>query len=213
MLHKVLAIRNLSTSAYTLRLERKGLLFKAGQCFNLGIKNSGVNREYSIYSGENDSYLEFLIKEIKGGAVSPFIRQSLVGEEINLYGPYGSFIIDPKTVNSAQFTFICSGTGIAPFHSFIRSYPNLKYHLINGIRFLSERYDYDKLDITKITTCVSREKWNGFNGRITSYFCKTIINTEKTFYLCGNQKMIQEVYDLLQKNKVSGNKILAEAFF
>jgi hypothetical protein len=25
--------------------------------------------------------------------------------------------------------------------------------------------------------------------------------------------MIQEVYDLLQKNKVSGNKILAEAFF
>jgi ferredoxin-NADP reductase len=213
VLHKVLAIRNLSTSAYTLRLARNGLLFKAGQCFNLGIKNSGVNREYSIYSGENDSYLEFLIKEIKGGAVSPFIRQSLVGEEINLYGPYGSFIIDPKIVNSAQFIFICSGTGIAPFHSFIRSHPNLKYHLINGIRFLSERYDYDKLDLTKITTCVSREKWNGFNGRITSYFREIAINTENIFYLCGNQKMIQEVYNLLQRNKVSGNNIFTEAFF
>ena len=213
VLHKVLAIRNLSTSAYALRLERNGLLFKAGQCFNLGLKNSGVNREYSIYSGENDSYLEFLIKEVKGGAVSPFIRQALEGEEVNLYGPYGSFIIDPKTVNSAQFIFICSGTGIAPFHSFIKSHPNLKYHLINGIRFLSERYDYDKLDLTKITTCVSREKWNGFNGRITSYFHEIAINTENIFYLCGNQKMIEEVYNLLQKNKVSGNKILTEAFF
>jgi ferredoxin--NADP+ reductase len=213
VLHKVLAIRNLSTSAYTLRLERKGLLFKAGQCFNLGIKNSGVNREYSIYSGENDSYLEFLIKEIKGGAVSPFIRKSLVGEEINLYGPYGSFIIDPKIVNSAQFIFICSGTGIAPFHSFTRSHPNLKYYLINGIRFLSERYDYDEFDLTKITTCVSREKWDGFNGRITSYLHKTKINTENIFYLCGNQKMIQEVYNLLQRNKVSGNNIFTEAFF
>ena len=213
MLHKVLAIRDLSTSTYTLRLERNGLLFKAGQCFNLGLKNSGVNREYSIYSGENDSYLEFLIKEVKGGVVSPFIRQSLVGEEINLYGPYGSFTIDTKTVNTAQFIFICSGTGIAPFHSFIRSHPNLQYHLINGIRFLSERYDYDKLDLTKITTCVSREKWAGFNGRITSYFRQTTINTESIFYLCGNQKMIQEVYDLLQKNNVSGNKIFTEAFF
>ena len=213
MLHKILAIRNLSTSAYALRLERNGLLFKAGQCFNLGLKNSGVNREYSIYSGENDSYLEFLIKEVKGGAVSPFIRQALEGEEVNLYGPYGSFIIDPKTVNSAQFIFICSGTGIAPFHSFIKSHPNLKYHLINGIRFLSERYDYDKLDLTKITTCVSREKWDGFNGRITSYFHEIAINTENIFYLCGNQKMIEEVYNLLQKNKVSGNKILTEAFF
>ena len=70
-----------------------------------------------------------------------------------------------------------------------------------------------KLDLTKITTCVSREKWDGFNGRITSYFRKTIINTENIFYLCGNQKMIQEVYDLLQRNKVSGNKIFTEAFF
>jgi len=213
VLHKVLAIRNLSTSAYALRLERNGLLFKAGQCFNLGLKNSGVNREYSIYSGENDSYLEFLIKEIKGGAVSPFIRQSSVGREINLYGPYGSFIIDPKIVNSAQFIFICSGTGIAPFRSFTRSHPSLKYRLINGIRFLSERYDYNEFDLTKITTCVSREKWDGFNGRITSYLRKTKINSENFFYLCGNQKMIQEVYVLLQRNKVSGNKIFTEAFF
>ena len=121
MLHKVLEIRNLSTTAYALRLERKGLSFKAGQCFNLGLKNSGVNREYSIYSGENDDYLEFLIKEVKEGTVSPSLRKVTLGEEINLHGPYGSFVIDPIKVEQVQFCFICTGTGIAPFHSFIRS--------------------------------------------------------------------------------------------
>ena len=143
MLHKILAIRNLSTTAYALRLERKYLSFRAGQCFNLGLKNSGVNREYSIYSGENDCYLEFLIKEVKEGTVSTSLRQVALGEEINLHGPYGSFTIDPIKVKQVQFCFICTGTGIAPFHSFVRSHSNLDYHIINGIRSLSERYDYD----------------------------------------------------------------------
>ena len=52
MPHKLINIRNLSSTAYVIRLERKNIIFKAGQCLNLGIKGSGVNREYSIYSGE-----------------------------------------------------------------------------------------------------------------------------------------------------------------
>ena len=213
MEHKVIAIRNLSTSAYVLKLERKGLLFKAGQCFNIGLKNSGVNREYSIYSGENDQYLEFLIKEIKEGVVSPSLRLAAIGKEINLYGPYGSFIINPKKVKQVQFCFISTGTGIAPFHSFVRSHQNLNYCIINGVRFLTERYDYDNYHHSKITTCVSRQKWPGFNGRVTDYLSKMPINKKNIFYICGNQKMIQEVYELLRENKISGDQIFTEAFF
>ena len=213
MLHKVLEIRNLSTTAYALRLERKGLSFKAGQCFNLGLKSSGVNREYSIYSGENDDYLEFLIKEVKEGIVSPSLRKVPLGEEINLHGPYGSFVIDPIKVEQVQFCFICTGTGIAPFHSFIRSHPNLDYQIINGIRFLNERYDYDEYHPLKITTCISREKSTGFHGRLTGYLSKIPVDTKSIFYICGNQKMIQEAYEILRKKNVSGNHIFTEAFF
>ena len=213
MLHKVLEIRNLSTTAYALRLERKGLSFKAGQCFNLGLKSSGVNREYSIYSGENDDYLEFLIKEVKEGTVSPSLRKVASGEEINLHGPYGSFVIDPIKVEQVQFCFICTGTGIAPFHSFIRSHPNLDYQIINGIRVLNERYDYDEYHPLKITTCISREKSTGFHGRLTDHLSKMPVDTKSVFYICGNQKMIQDAYEILRKNKVSGNHIFTEAFF
>ena len=213
MLHKVLAVRNISPSTYTLRLERKDLAFKAGQCFNLGLKESGVNREYSIYSGEEDPYLEFLIKEVKGGAVSSALRQVAPGEEVSLHGPYGSFVIDTNKIISNPFTFIGTGTGIAPFHSFVRSYPNIDYNIINGIKFLSERYDYDDYDTSKIATCVSREKWDGFNGRLTAYLNETQINHKSIFYLCGNQKMIWEAYELLRDKGVSGDHLFTEAFF
>ena len=213
MLHKLINIRSLSPSAYVLRLEKKDISFKAGQCFNLGIKGSGVNREYSIYSGENDPYLEFLIKEVQGGTVSPALRKAKKGEEIELHGPYGSFTIDPDQINQGQFLFIGTGTGIAPFHSFVCSYPNIDHRIIFGIRALSEQYDLVDYDASKIVCCISREPWKGFNGRVTSYLKEASLDPKNICYLCGNQKMIHGAYELLRESGFSGDQIFTEAFF
>ena len=213
MLHKVLKIRNLSPSTYAIRLERKNISFKAGQCFNLGVKNSGINREYSIYSGENDPFLEFLIKEVKGGAVSPLLRKTHEGEEVELHGPYGLFILNIDRINQAPFFFIGTGTGIAPFHSFIKSYPHLEYTIVMGIRNISEQYDSTNYNSHSMTWCVSRESGSGFNGRVTTYLEQTKLDPESICYLCGNQKMIYDVYELLRKSGISGDKIFTEAFF
>jgi ferredoxin/flavodoxin---NADP+ reductase len=194
-------------------LERNGLSFRAGQCFNLGLKGSGVNREYSIYSGENDPYLEFLIKEVKGGIVSPALRKVEQGTAFDLHGPYGSFTIDPSQIGQRKFLFIGTGTGIAPFHSFVNSYPNINYQIIFGIKTLSEQYDRSDYDISKIIYCVSRECWEGFNGRVTLYLKNITFDRSNICYLCGNQRMIHAVYDLLRENGFSGNQIFTEAFF
>ena len=213
MLHKVLEIRNLSPSTYVLRLERNDFAFKPGQCVNLGLKGSGVNREYSTYSGVNEPHLEFLIKEVQGGTVSPGLRKVTPGSEVELHGPYGSFVIDPNNIATSRFIFIGSGTGIAPFHSFVCSYPKLDYRILNGIRFLGERYDDQDYDPSRIIHCVSREKGDGFQGRVTDYLKQTEICPESIYYLCGNQGMIHEVYDFLRKKNVSGDQIFTEAFF
>ena len=213
MLHKVLNIRNISPSTYAIRLERKDVSFKAGQCFNLGVKGSGVNREYSIYSGENDPFLEFLIKEVKGGAVSPALRKIQEGKEVELHGPYGAFFLDSGQIRKAPFLFIGTGTGIAPFHSFIQSFPELEYTLIVGVRNITEQYDLATYDSSKLTWCVSREPGNGFNGRVTDYLKEIKFDPKSICYLCGNQRMIHDVYDLLRKNGISGDKIFTEAFF
>ncbi len=160
----------------------------------------------------DDPFLEFLIKDIKGGTVSPALRKVPMGEEVELHGPYGSFIIPPEKVGNCSFTFICTGTGIAPFHSFIRSYPYLDYQIIAGIRQLSERHDHEDYDSGRITFTVSREPWDGFNGRVTTYLENMSIDPTSYCYLCGNQSMIHAVYELLRRT-VSGDHIFTEAFF
>jgi len=52
----------------------------AGQCCTAEVAGRGLNREYSLYSGNNDSYLEFLIKEIEPGRVSTALKACRVGE-------------------------------------------------------------------------------------------------------------------------------------
>ena len=214
MFHKILKIRDLSSSAYVLRLERKELNFKPGQCFNLGLKDSGINREYSIYSGTNDPYLEFLIKEVQGGTVSTALRKVNPGNEIDLHGPYGSFVSTQDKIKNTAFTFIATGTGIAPFHSFVKTYPDLDYRIINGIRTAEERYDYNDYDRKRLTTCITRDDyWSGFKGRVTDYIQKNYIDPTHIYFLCGNQGMIREGYDLLRLKGVSGDHIFTEAFF
>ena len=214
MFYKVLNIRDLSPSTYILRLERRKLDFKPGQCFNLGLKGSGINREYSIYSGVDDSYLEFLIKEVKRGSVSPALRKVKPGDEVALHGPYGAFIISSDRAKKTLFTFIATGTGIAPFHSFVRTYPDLDYRIINGIRTAKERYDYNDYDSKRLTTCVTRDDcWSGFKGRVTDYLQQNYIDPTQIYFLCGNQGMILKGYDLLRIKGVSGDHIFTEAFF
>jgi ferredoxin--NADP+ reductase len=206
-------VRDLSPSTYVIRVERNDFSFKPGQCVNLGLKGSGVNREYSTYSGIDDPYLEFLIKEVQGGTVSPKLHKVEPGSEIELHGPYGSFFLDPEKIASSQFIFIGTGTGIAPFHSFVQSYPDLDYQIINGIREVHEQHDYQDYDSSRIICCVSREKWDGFNGRVSDYLEQATLCLEKFYYLCGNQAMINDVYDLLRKKGISGDQIFTEAFF
>lgn len=213
MLHKLEEIRNLSPSTYVLRLERNGFSFKPGQCVNLGLKGSGVNREYSTYSGIDEPYLEFLIKEVTGGTVSPALRGIEPGSEVELHGPYGSFVIEPEKVKTSRFVFIGTGTGIAPFHSFVRSYPNLDYQIINGIRHPSEQHDFQDYDSSRLICCVSREEWDGFHGRVTDYLKQMEISLDRVYYLCGNQGMIHDAYDILRNAGVSGDQIFTEAFF
>jgi ferredoxin/flavodoxin---NADP+ reductase len=213
LLHKVINIRNISPSTYAIRVERKNITFKAGQCFNLGVKSSGVNREYSIYSGESDPFLEFLVKEVKGGAVSPSLRKVQAGEEVELHGPYGSFILNLDQVAQSPFLFIGTGTGIAPFHSFVQSFPDLEYNLVVGIRTFVEQYDIADYDTSRLAWCVSRESGEGFNGRVTTYLKGIKLDPKSVCYLCGNQRMIHDVYDLLRENGISGDQIFTEAFF
>jgi ferredoxin-NADP reductase len=212
--HKILQIRHLTDQAYVLRLEKKGFQFIPGQCVNIGLIDGAVNREYSTYSGINDDYLEFLIKEVQDGLVSPELKKLNPGDQVQLDGAYGLFTLKEPENKKLKYTFIASGTGISPFHTYVKSYPELDYQILHGIRFANEQYDKQDYKNGQYISCVSRDKQGGdFHGRVTDFLKKNKPDHDRIYYLCGNADMINDVYDILREAGVGGSNIYTEVFF
>ena len=114
-LSRLLEIRQISHSNYVLRLERNGLIFKAGQYLVVNIPGERNGREYSIFSPEEAPYLEMLIKEVPQGELSVQLKRLRPGAQLEISGPYGFFIVREEMVR--QHYLIATGTGISPFHS------------------------------------------------------------------------------------------------
>lgn len=212
LLYKVLENRQLAKSTYCLRLERNNLKFRAGQLLNVGVPGMGVNREYSIYSGVNEPFIDVLIREVEGGTVSVALRSVKPGDKVEVHGPYGEFCLTDPT-NDRSYLFIGTGTGVAPFHCFAKSFPNLKYQVLHGIRLNEECYDQADYKPGSYVACVSQESGGQLRGRVTDYLRNNKIDPNSVAYLCGNRAMINEVYGLLRDQGMHSDNIFTEVFF
>ncbi len=212
-LHKLINIKNLTDSTYILQLEKNNLEFEAGQHILLGMVNDPDQREYSIYSGVDDKYLEVLIKEVSDGKVSKQLKDIKIGEMLNVEGPLGFFGLNKDKIDTEKFLFVASGTGIAPFHSMVNSYPNLNYTILHGIRVSEEAYGKEEYNNDNYITCTSRDELGDFKGRVTDYINKNNFDKDTICYFCGNFKMIREAMDLLEKKGIPNDQLHAEVYF
>ena len=212
-LHQVISIRNLTSSAYVVRMSRRGLPFKAGQHILLGKAGSIHNREYSIYSGESDDFFEVLVKEVDEGLVSKQLKKLKPGEMVQIEGPLGFFTIPPDLIHSAKFLFIGTGTGIAPFHSFVKSFPDINYQLLHGVRHGHEAYDKNDYNPDRHILCTSGDKNGTFHGRVTNWLMENDVAADTHCYLCGNFNMIHEAFEILEKKGIPPSNVHAEVYF
>ena len=215
--HRLVAVRTLSASAYVLRLERGGLAFEPGQYVTLGLAGSTARREYSVYSGGRDPFLEVLIKQVEGGSVSRQLVRLPPGAMLDCDGPFGYFTIPPAR-RGAALLFIASGTGIAPFRSFARSYPSLNYRLLHGVRAVTERYDSTQYPPHRYLSCLSRvaaadAPRGSYRGRVTDYLRDHPVAPGTACYLCGNSEMIFAAFDILKQQGIPGADLFAEVYF
>lgn len=211
---RAISVRDLTPSAYVLRFERNGIPFRAGQHILLGIKEDIQAREYSIYSGEHDDFFEVLIKEVQDGKVSKQLRHVHQGDILNFENPVGYFTIKDEDLQAKKFLFIASGSGIAPFHSFVKTYPGLDFTVLHGVRHVEEAYDSDDYDPARHVLCTSRDKKGDFHGRVTDWLKKNPVQDKETLcYLCGNCEMIHEAYDILLSQGIPSENLFAEVYF
>lgn len=211
--HEILENRFLTENTFILRLNRGVMKFRAGQRIIAGLPGDLDQREYSVYSAENDDYLEVLVREVKSGNVSSKLKKCVPGQFLQINGPFGSFGIETFDLYSRKHVFIATGTGISPFHSMVRSYKDLDYTLIHGVRYSGEAYERNEYDNSRYIICTSKEYSGGRKGRVTGFLPKYSITPDMLFYLCGNGNMIYEVYHILRDKGIAEENIISEIYF
>lgn len=209
----VQGVRHLTDSTYVLRFDRNGRKFRAGQHVILGIKDENNAREYSVYSAEGDDFFEVLIKEVLEGDVSKRLKKLRPGSELQMDGPMGFFTMGQETIEAGKVMLIATGTGIAPFRSFVRSNPQLDYHVLHGVRYGNESYDQAEYDSARFTLCTSGDETGNFTGRVTDYLRSHEMDGATQYFLCGNVKMIHEAFDILKNKGVPEDHMHAEVYF
>ncbi len=212
-LHTILEKRILTESTFVLKIERNGLEFVPGQHIQVGPPNGLNTREYSIYSGIEDDFLEILVREISLGKVSPALARLKVGDSVVVNDAVGYFTLNEADIDNSKYLFIASGTGISPFHSLVRSYQSLDYRIIHGVRFTSETYEKDSYAKDRYLACTSRDASGDFHGRVTEYLSENPVSPDTLCYLCGNCDMIHDAFDVLEKQGVSSDRIFTEVYF
>ncbi len=211
--YRIHHVRRLSPSAFVLRFDRHGLSFEPGQHVALGLRGTAARREYSIYSASSEDFLEVLVREVPGGVVSPALARCRPGDELSLEGPYGSFVTDPGARAASKYLFVGSGTGIAPFHCLVKSYPGIDYLLLHGVRTPEDCFDSPVFDRSRYVACASRSSGGDYHGRVTAWLAERGVDPSWQCYLCGNSDMIYDAFSILRRRGVPRERLHSEVYF
>jgi ferredoxin--NADP+ reductase/benzoate/toluate 1,2-dioxygenase reductase subunit len=211
--YRVQDIRNFTRDTFAIRMNRNGMEFYAGQHIVVGIKGDYNTREYSIYSGEQDPFLEILVKEVDEGYLSGKLGNLKPRDKLDVFGPMGYFTIDPNKINTHKFMLIGSGTGIAPFKSFVKTYKNLDYTILHGIYTEEEAFEREIYEPGRYISCTSRDQKGDFHGRVTDYLQLADFDENTLFYFCGNSEMIFDAMELLKGKGYSTDRMFTEVYF
>lgn len=210
--YTLLEKRQVGPGTWVLRFERLGLKFEPGQHLSVSPPGARDFREYSIYSGVEDDYLEILVKEVDQGRISRQLVRTEVGQKLAVWGPIGFFTLPPEAAGH-PLTFLATGTGISPFHCFAASRPDLDYLLVHGIRTPEEAYEGHFYPKERYIRCVSRATGGEYSGRVTAWLEQSDLDPEGYFFLCGNCDMIYDAFDLLKSRGIPSRQIYSEVYF
>ncbi len=196
--------------------EMENFNFAPGQFvqLDLPIESKIKTRSYSVASApEGTNVLELVISLNEQGLGTPYLFNEIkVGSKLPLSQPAGKFM-KPPVQSDIDICMVCTGTGIAPFRSFLRDLihkntPHKNIDLIFGTRYEKDVLYRDEMEaLTQtmpnftFTTVVSREENPIFSKKGYVHQVYQELYADKhpaNFYLCGWKVMIKEAIQNLQ---------------
>lgn len=207
--------------------------FLPGQYYNIRIPIEGrprpIQRAYSIGSSPvlDHSVVEVGVRETPGGLVSPvLVRETAVGAELEVRGPYGSFTWTPEL--GGPVLLIGAGSGVVPLMSMIRSASDLgleiPMHLLfssksapfviyrEDLRVLEERHSW--LHVSHSYTRDPSDPQARFHRRIDKEMITEIFEESKPkiAFLCGPPEMVEEGEQILLNLGMDPQMVMTEKY-
>ena len=211
--HRVIEVKVIHADLFELCVERNGLDFIPGDCAAIYTADD-KSRPYSIASGNSEDELRFLIRKMENGEVSPWLMNQTPGDNIRITPPFGWFR-PGQDIGDAPFVFIATGTGIAPFLSYQKSFQKKPAQCLYGVRREADAFGHSSLrDWCPTRLAVSREKTTSHhNGRVTDLLDQLSLAPETHYYCCGLESMVNDVGEWLESKGINLTHIHREVFF
>lgn len=223
---KLASIEKLTASLWRFSLALSAPLdFYAGQFVELTPPWANARRSYSIASSPTRAdTLDFIVKEVVGGAFSGGLAGARVGDRFKLSGPFGnSYLRDGQ----GPVLLCATGSGIAPIAAVLddaiaRQDPR-EFRFYYGARRASDlpalpllaRCDEALGDRFKYlpTLSAAAEGWCGHSGRVTQLMQRDVGDAEQCdAYLCGAPAMCDAVGTLLEAKGIREGHLFYDKF-
>ena len=163
-----------------------------------------VTRAYSIASTPGGNRFDLCLNLVKDGLFSPRLFAMTPGEEVEMKGPLGGFVLKQSPADSVM---VATGTGVAPFRSIIPvaldAHPDRRFTLIFGVRYenhLLYREEWEQLARRyanfdfRPTLTRPPEGWTGRAGRVQAHVLEAVgKRRDLDVYICGLREMVDDV--------------------
>ena len=225
-------------ASFRIRPDGVTLPFVPGQYVTIGLAPAGklVQRPYSVASSARrleDGY-ELYVRLVPGGALTPHLFRTSVGDRVSLRRPKGRFTL--QAGDERTHLFVATGCGLAPFMSMLRTLDDesapRRVVLLHGVSYADElgyRAEIEALAADRrwglaYVPTVSRPLearnagWPGRTGRaeaaLPALLADLDLAPERTVaYVCGNPEMTAAADGILRTAGFSESSIHKELYW
>jgi len=183
-------------------------------------------RDFSMASQPGTDVVEFHIRLVPGGAVSPFISETLeVGDEVKVNGPLGTAYY--RENHSGPIIAAAGGSGLAPIKSIVDAAlangARQDIHLYFGVRderdlYLEDYFDSLTKDHPNLNFVPVLSEPSGETDRRTGYLADALSEDFSDLdgfkaYLAGPPVMVETSVEKLKTLGIRQQDIHADAFY
>ncbi len=229
---RVAGLRPETADAVTVSIEPLDgapLAFRAGQYLThcLVVDGESLRRAYSLSVPPESGELAFTCKRVADGRVSRHITERLaVGDEYEILGPGGDFVLDAE--DHGALVFVAAGSGITPVIALIEAAliadPARNCRLVYGSRDAASILFRERLEALSarhagLSVChvLSQpdDDWRGERGRLDGARALALAGgpaSDACWYLCGPAPLMDEVAACLASAGVGPSSVRRESF-